>query len=81
MRAVYTDRFRRSYESAPAALQGALDRRITLLCNNLRHPSLRAKKYDQSRDIWQTRVEGGWRFYFRISGDTYELIDIIPHPK
>jgi hypothetical protein len=23
----------------------------------------------------------GWRFYFRIQGDTYELIDITAHPK
>lgn len=45
------------------------------------HPSLQAKKYDEARDIWQARVNGGWRFYFRIEGDVYHLIDISPHPK
>ena len=34
-----------------------------------------------ARDIWQARVNGGWRFYFRIEGDLYHLIDITPHPK
>ena len=51
------------------------------LAANIRHPSLHAKKYDEVRDIWQARVTLGWRFYFRIEGDAYHLIDIIPHPK
>jgi hypothetical protein len=77
----YSERFRRSYESAPRQIQQAFDLRIALLIHNLRHPSLRAKKYDEAHDIWQARVNGGWRFYFRIDGDTYDLIDIMPHPK
>jgi hypothetical protein len=77
----YSERFRRSYASAPRQVQQAFDRRIALLIHNLRHPSLRAKKYDEANDIWQARVNGGWRFYFRIDGDTYDLIDIMPHPK
>ncbi len=45
MRLFYTDRFVKSYEQAPAAIQRAFDRRVPLLLANLRHPSLRAKKY------------------------------------
>jgi hypothetical protein len=48
---------------------------------NLRHPSLRAKKFDEARDIWQGRVNADWRFYFKIDGDGYYLLEIIPHPK
>ena len=48
---------------------------------NLRHPSLRAKKYDEARDIWQARLDENNRFYFRIEGDTYRILSIIPHPK
>jgi hypothetical protein len=51
------------------------------LAQNLRHPSLRAKKYDEARDIWQARVNGGWRLYFLIRGDLYYLLDMIPLPK
>jgi len=47
----------------------------------LRHPSLRAKKYDQARNIWQGRINDDWRCYFRIEGDTCELLSIGPHPK
>jgi hypothetical protein len=80
MRAVYAKRFLESYASAPPDVQRAVDRRVALLLENLRHPSLRAKKYDEARDIWQARVDGGWRFYFRIEGDTYILETIRPHP-
>ncbi len=53
MRVIYSERFRRSYKDAPSHIQGAFERRLTLLLQNLRHPSLRAKKYDETRGIWQ----------------------------
>lgn len=81
MRLFYTDRFLKSYGQAPVAIQGAFDRRVALLLANLRHPSLRAKKYDAARGIWQARVTRDWRFYFTIERDTYYLLDIISHPK
>jgi len=79
MRLLYTERFRRSYETAPAHIQRAFQKQTRFLLQNLRHPSLRTKKYDKNR--WQARVDGSWRFYFRIEGDTYILLDLIPHPK
>ena len=81
MQVRFTDRFWREYHSAPRPVQQAFDRRIKLLAENLQHPSLRAKKYDEGRDTWQARVTRSWRFYFRIEGDTYHLLSIIPHPK
>ncbi len=80
MKLYYTERFR-SYEDASSRIQRAFQKQAALLVSNLRHPSLRAKKYDEARDIWQARVNGGWRFYFKIAGDTYYLIDIVSHPK
>ena len=34
---------------------------------------VRAKKYDESRGLWQARVTDDWRFYFTIEGDAYVL--------
>ena len=48
---------------------------------NLQHPSLRAKKYDESKDLWQARVNQDWRVYFTIIDDTYRIEDVIAHPK
>jgi hypothetical protein len=49
------------------------------LLADLQHPSLRAKKYDAVR--WQARVTRDWRFYLRIEGNTYVLLDMMRHPK
>ena len=81
MRWKHTARSERSYIEASTEVQSAFDRRLQMLVSNLRHPSLRAKKYDEARDIWQARVNRDWRFYFKIEGDTYVLLDIVPHPK
>ncbi len=81
MRIRRTEHFLRSYARAPAAIQKAFNRKVEFLLQNLRHPSLRAKKYDEARNLWQARVTGAWRFYFTIEGDTYVMLNITPHPK
>jgi hypothetical protein len=77
----YTARFLRAYGSAPARIQRAFDKQVAYLLQNIRHPSLRAKKYDEILDKWQARVTRDWRFYFQIDGDMYVLLDIMKHPK
>jgi hypothetical protein len=54
----------RAFMAAPTDVQRAFLKQVTFLKDNLHHPSLHAKKYDQSRDLWQTRVNRDWRFYF-----------------
>jgi len=81
MRLFFTERFQRSYRGAPPVIKKAFDRKAELLAANLLHPSLHAKKYDESRDVWQARVTRDWRFYFQIKGDGYYLLDIMMHPK
>jgi mRNA-degrading endonuclease RelE of RelBE toxin-antitoxin system len=80
MRLDYSPQFLRSYAKSPSRIQKLFQKQVALLLQNLRHPSLRAKKYDEARNIWQARVDGGWRFYFQIRGDTYYLLNITPHP-
>jgi len=81
MRVRRTERFRRSYEDAPTAIKRAFEKQIRYLAQDLRHPSLHAKKYDEKLNRWQARVTRDWRFYFQIEGDTYVLLDIMKHPK
>ena len=81
MLALKTRGFNRQYVTSPREIQDAFDKQLGYLLQDLRHPSLRAKKYNPTSGIWQARVTRGWRFYFSIEGDTYILLDIIPHPK
>ena len=77
----HSDRSKKDYDSLEQNIQKAFDKQTRLLADNLLHPSLRAKKYDESQDLWQARVTKGWRFYFKIADDTYIITRIIPHPK
>jgi plasmid maintenance system killer protein len=67
--------------AAPLPVQKAFIKQLNFLCRNLQHPSLHAKKFDESQDRWQARVNDDWRFYFKIEGDIYPITDLLPHPK
>lgn len=81
MRLDRTPHFLRAYHKAPKQIQKAFDKQIGLLLEDLHHPSLRAKKYHESKGIWQARVNDDWRFYFKIVDDTYLMEEIRRHPK
>ncbi len=76
-----TTKAERDYDALSPTLQARVDKQLALLLQDLRHPSLRAKKYDEKNDVWQGRVNQAYRFYFKIVGDTYEVVAITPHPK
>ncbi len=81
MKIDYLPRALEALEQAPAEVRKAFFKQVQFLDQNLQHPSLRAKKYNQAENLWQARVNRNWRFYFNIVGDAYIIRDIIPHPK
>jgi plasmid maintenance system killer protein len=81
MKLIGSIRFERSYAKASQQIQRAFDKQSLLLLQDLHHPSLHAKKYDESQNLWQARVNKSWRFYFLIRDDVYYIVDIVPHPK
>lgn len=74
-------RFVESYKDAPPDIQKATDKQLRLLEQNLRHPSLHAKKYNEALGIWQARVSRDWRMYFSIIAAMYYMQDVMKHPK
>ena len=81
MKAHYSQRANKTLAVLSAEVRKAFFKQVKLLEQNLMHPSLRAKKYDESQDLWQARVNKDWRFYFLIQNDVYYIVDITPHPK
>ncbi len=69
--------------SAPPEIQKLFGKQLANLLRNLRHRSLDAKKFPESGDpdLWQARINGGWRFYFTIEGIDYVFRALRPHPK
>jgi hypothetical protein len=48
------------------------------VAEGFRHPSLHAKKYDETEDKWQGSITGDWRFYFKVEAGTYQILDLTP---
>jgi len=72
--------FIRALEKFSSEIRTAFEKQLRFLLSDIRHPSLRAKKYDEDAGIWQARVTRNVRFYFGVDGDTYILLDIEKHP-
>lgn len=56
--------FLKAYNKLPAVIQRKLERQLGMLLENVRYPSLRAKKMTNQPDIWEARVDLYYRFTF-----------------
>mgnify|MGYP001595370167 CR=1 FL=1 len=81
MKAFYSPYFKKRLSKLSLHIQNKFSRGAGYLLKDIRHPSLRAKKYDESEGVWQARVDDDFRFYFIIDHDTYIFLDIKSHPK
>lgn len=83
MRAVLTDPFVAAFLKAPPEVQKLFGKQLAHLLRDWHHPSLQAKKFDRVAGTWryQARINDDWRLYYRLEGDAFYLLDIIPHPK
>lgn len=81
MEVIYSLKFLESFKKFPKEIDKKFKKQIEYLLRDYHHPSLNAKKYNKSENIWQARVNKNIRFYFQIKGDRYILIGIKRHPK
>jgi len=77
----FTKRADRDFDALSPTLQVLMAKQIDFLVEDIRHPSLHAKKFDASQDVWQGRVDRNYRFYFTIAEDVYVILSITKHPK
>ncbi len=76
-----TDTAIKQYQKLPKAIQRKVDKQFGFLLQDVRHPSLHAKKYHEHLEIWQARIDKSYRFYFYIIEPHYVVISVINHPK
>jgi len=79
MRLTRTDSFKRSYKKLPKYVQKKTDRILMFLADDLKHPSIRAKKIQGADDIWEGRIDKFHRFTFQINADEILLRSIGSH--
>lgn len=79
MRLTRSDSFKRSYKKLSRSIQQKTDRILIFLSKDLMHPSIRAKKIQGARDIWEGRIDKFHRFTFQIEGNEILLRSIGEH--
>lgn len=79
MRIIRLNPFKEDYKKLPPDIQKQTDKKITFLITNPRHPSLRIKKIQGTKNIWEGRITKSIRFTFQIQGDTIILRRIGKH--
>ena len=75
----YTDQFEKLSKKLPEAIKKKLKRQLLLLAQNTRHPSLRARKMVNRKNVWEARIDRQYRLTFRMDGDTIILTAIGTH--
>ncbi len=79
MKIRFTSTFHADYLELPSKIREALEKKFRLLVENIRHPSLRAKKMEGYSGIWGARISKQYRFTFKIEGEMYLLRRVGPH--
>lgn len=81
MRIRFSESFERSFKKLLPEIKKKFEKQVLFLLRNMMHPSLRCKKREELDDVWQARVDDSYRFFFRVVGDTYFVINITKHEK
>jgi mRNA-degrading endonuclease RelE of RelBE toxin-antitoxin system len=77
-----TDHFIALYSSLPPSIRVKIDRQISLLADNPRHPSLRTKPVQGTNGIYEARVDLNYRLtYERLPGDILLLRVVARHDE
>lgn len=79
MNLAFTRHFLKDYERLPRQVQARVDKALTHLLVNPRHPSLQVKKLKGYEHRWEGRVSLHYRFTFTIAADTYQLLRVGTH--
>jgi len=79
MRLIPTLRYERSYQRLSNKVQRSVDRKLSLLLENPRHPSLRFRKMKGYENIWEMRVSRNYRITFLQRGEDFYLRNVGTH--
>lgn len=61
----WSEPFKRDFKVLPIQIQGLFENKLELLVHsNFKHPSLRVKKMEGTKNIWEGSVTMNYRFTF-----------------
>ncbi|MFQ5825919.1 MAG: hypothetical protein ACE5IA_01050 [Dehalococcoidia bacterium] len=81
MEVLLTEQFERAYDKLTMAEKRSVHKALALLGDNPRHPSLRVKKMEGRRNIWEARPSKRLRMTFELTGDTAIMRNVGEHDR
>lgn len=74
-----TESFAKEFKFLPKEIRERVEQAISRLALNPSHPSLRAKKMQGVKGVWEASVTMSYRITFHRAGDTIVLRRVGPH--
>lgn len=74
-----TKSYVKQYTKLPERVRKKVDKQLARLIQNIRHPSLNAKKMSGRNDIWEARVDIHHRMTFQFANDMIVLRQVGAH--
>ena len=81
MEILFTEQFEQAYEKLTIAEKRSVRKALTLLGGNPEYPSLRVKKMEGRKNIWEARPSKRLRMTFEMAGETIFLRNVGEHDK
>ncbi|MFH1187558.1 MAG: type II toxin-antitoxin system RelE/ParE family toxin [bacterium] len=75
----WTKSFKKNYQILPEDIKERIKKQLRVFVENPRHPSLRVKKMQDPRNIYEGRITYSYRFTFQVEGEIYILRKIGSH--
>lgn len=79
MKVALTARFEKAYQRLNQPQRRAVEKALSFVVNNIRHPSLRVKKIEGTTGIWEARASKSIRLSFEFRDDTLVLRNVGGH--
>jgi mRNA-degrading endonuclease RelE of RelBE toxin-antitoxin system len=79
MQLLMTERFRRAYTSLETADQDRVKKTLGLMADDLKYPSLRVKKIQGTKGIWEARASRSLRITFQVEEGSILLRNVGQH--
>ncbi len=81
MEALFTEQFEQAYEKLTKAEKRSVRKALTLLGDNPKHPSLRVKKMEGRKNVWEARPSKRLRMTFEMIGEITYMRNVGEHDK
>ena len=66
----FSRRFKKNYNKLPKKIQKAFDQKLQLFLQDMAHPSLRVKRIQGTKTLWEGSVTMKYRFTFQFPKNT-----------